>query len=217
TGSEGVTWISWFCSLPGHDFFCEVQEEFIDDEFNLTGLRGLVPYYEEALATIMDLEIEEEPFSDQEAATIEAAAAMLYGMIHQRFILTRQGMRLMLQKYEHGQFGLCPRAYCVQSLMLPCSLVDVPRTDTVRLYCPSCQDLYNPPNVRHQRIDGAYFGTTFAHLFLMTFAGVLPPLRTLPGAYTPQIFGFRVNERSMAGQRMGWLRARVNGPSDAEQ
>jgi casein kinase II subunit beta len=57
SGSEGVSWITWFCSLPGHEFFCEVQEEFIEDEFNLTGLRGMFPYYEEAIATIMDLEI----------------------------------------------------------------------------------------------------------------------------------------------------------------
>lgn len=30
---------TWFCSLPGHEYFCEVAEEFIEDDFNLTGTR----------------------------------------------------------------------------------------------------------------------------------------------------------------------------------
>ena len=38
SGTEGLTWISWFCSLAGHQYFAEVAEEFIEDEFNLTGL-----------------------------------------------------------------------------------------------------------------------------------------------------------------------------------
>lgn len=28
---------NWYCSLPGHDYFCEVHEDFIEDDFNLTG------------------------------------------------------------------------------------------------------------------------------------------------------------------------------------
>lgn len=28
---------TWFTSLPGHDYFCEVHEDFIEDDFNLTG------------------------------------------------------------------------------------------------------------------------------------------------------------------------------------
>jgi hypothetical protein len=42
-----------------------------------------------------DFHLEDESLSEQEATTIEAAAAMLYGMIHQRFIISRQGLRVM--------------------------------------------------------------------------------------------------------------------------
>lgn len=39
-------WISWFCELEGHDFFAEIDEEYIRDTFNLYGLKQLIPRYE---------------------------------------------------------------------------------------------------------------------------------------------------------------------------
>ena len=39
-------------------------------------------------------------------------------------------------------------------------------------------------------MDGSYFGTTFAHLFLMTFPNCIP--RPPDAAYTPRVFGFRI-------------------------
>lgn len=43
------TWISSFCGLMGHEYFAEVAEDFIEDDFNLTGLQAQVPMYKEAL------------------------------------------------------------------------------------------------------------------------------------------------------------------------
>jgi casein kinase II subunit beta len=94
---------------------------------------------------------------------------MLYGLIHQRFICSRAGIQQMSEKYELGHFGVCPRTFCEGVRTLPVGLSDVPGEDTVKLFCPSCLDVYVPPNSRFQTVDGAFFGRTFGSLFLLTF------------------------------------------------
>lgn len=91
------------------------------------------------------------------------------------------------EKYESGIFGICPRVYCISCNVVPCGRVDIPGNDTVKLYCPNCNDLYVPPSSRFQGVDGvcyshyitamvllilflgAFFGTTFPHLFFQTY------------------------------------------------
>ncbi|MDA4132656.1 MAG: casein kinase II subunit beta, partial [Thaumarchaeota archaeon] len=102
-------------------------------------------------------------------SVIESSAEMLYGLIHQRFICSRAGIQQMSEKYELGHFGVCPRTNCNQARTLPVGLSDIPGEDTVKLFCPSCLDVYVPPNSRFQTVDGAFFGRTFGALFLLTF------------------------------------------------
>lgn len=62
--SDPITWINSFCSLLGHEYFAEVSEDFIEDDFNLTGLQSQVPMYKDALEMILDVD----PDSDLEYA-----------------------------------------------------------------------------------------------------------------------------------------------------
>ena len=64
-----------------------------------------------------------------------------------------------VEKYKSGSFGHCHRYYCEKQPVLPVGLSDVPGECMVKLYCPKCQDVYNPRSQRHQHVDGAYFGT----------------------------------------------------------
>lgn len=38
-------WIQWFCGLEDHYFFCEVNDDFIKNDFNLYGLKNRVTKY----------------------------------------------------------------------------------------------------------------------------------------------------------------------------
>ena len=103
TASENEeSWISWFVSLRGHDFFCEVDEEYIQDDFNMTGLAGLVPYYDYALDLMLDVESALDRLNEDQQEVVESAAVILYGLIHARFILTSRGMQRMVS------FTHCP-------------------------------------------------------------------------------------------------------------
>ncbi|CAI0539708.1 unnamed protein product [Linum tenue] len=147
SGSEGddTSWISWFCNLRGNEFFCEVDDEYIQDDFNLCGLSSQVPYYDYALDLILDVESSHgDMFTEEQNELVESAAEMLYGLIHVRYILTSKGMAAMLEKYKNYDFGRCPRVYCCGQPCLPVGQSDIPRSSTVKIYCPKCEDIYYP-------------------------------------------------------------------------
>jgi casein kinase II subunit beta len=49
-----------------------------------------------------------------------------------------------LEKCKNVDFGRCPRVYCSGQPCLPMGQSDVPRTSTVKIYCPKCEDIYYP-------------------------------------------------------------------------
>ncbi|EMS54350.1 Casein kinase II subunit beta [Triticum urartu] len=172
SGSDGedTSWISWYCNLRGNEFFCEVDDDYIQDDFNLCGLSSQVPYYDYALDLILDIESSHgDIFTEEQNELVESAAEMLYGLIHARYILTSKGLAAMLEKYKNYDFGRCPRVYCCGQPCLPVGQSDIHRSN----------------------IDGAYFGTTFPHLFLMTYDHLKPQKPSQ--RYVPRVFGFKLH------------------------
>jgi casein kinase II subunit beta len=188
---DDYAWISWFCALKGNEFFCEVDENYAQDGFNLTGLSGQIPFYDYALDMILDIE-PNGVLSDEQQELVENDSENLYGLIHARYILSIKGLHAMLEKYRQCEFGRCPRVLCHGQATLPVGRSDTTNQDSVKLYCPRCEDIYNPKSSRHEHIDGAYFGTTFAHLFFLTFPQFKVTRST--ETYVPRVFGFRVHK-----------------------
>ncbi len=110
-------------------------------------------------------------------------------------------------QYVNKDFGTCPLVQCGNQAVLPVGLRDDMGTDTVKIFCPKCQCVYHPPPIRSRshhstddigsaNVDGASFGTTFPHLFLMTFSNLVPERLSAESAYIPRVFGFRVHKTS---------------------
>ncbi|KAK8650476.1 hypothetical protein V6N13_140114 [Hibiscus sabdariffa] len=101
--SDGLLLFSHFplCGLRGNDFFCEVDEDYIQDDVNLCGLSSQVPYYEYTLDLILDVESSHsDMFTEEQNELVKLAAVMLYGLVHVRYILTSKGMSSMFYSPE---------------------------------------------------------------------------------------------------------------------
>eukprot|EP01054_Gregarina_sp_Poly1_P004619 Gregarina_sp_Poly_1__4618@NODE_246_length_10752_cov_151_576135_g216_i0_p4_GENE_NODE_246_length_10752_cov_151_576135_g216_i0NODE_246_length_10752_cov_151_576135_g216_i0_p4_ORF_typecomplete_len259_score25_12CK_II_beta/PF01214_18/4_4e66GSu_C4xC_C2xCH/PF09698_10/0_17Cys_rich_KTR/PF14205_6/0_18Cys_rich_KTR/PF14205_6/1_3e04_NODE_246_length_10752_cov_151_576135_g216_i074468222 len=195
------TWIEWYCRLKENRFFVEVEEDYVRDAFNLTGLGEIVPHFNKALDYMLESERDSEESdissTDGDANDLERvyedSAATLYGLVHARFILTTQGIQLMSEKYDHKIYGTCPNTYCHGESVLPIGLYDQPRLQNTMVYCPKCREIYRPLNSRLASIDGAYFGTTFAPLFFMRNQQLQTSFDEIPTYYIPRVFGFKVS------------------------
>ena len=105
------SWIEWFCNLDGNQFLCEVDEDYINNDFNLYGLANYFDNYDEALDTILSKR-GGTSWGSKKEVEIANEAKLLYGLIHARYILTSSGMRKMFEKFKRGEFGACPRVMC---------------------------------------------------------------------------------------------------------
>lgn len=201
---EEIPWIIWFCGLKGNEFFCEVDEDFIKDEFNLTGLSAMVPFYDYAIDMIIDhASPGEEDLTEEQQHMVESAAETLYGLIHARFITTHRGLGLMEEKYRQYHFGRCPRVYCGGQAVLPVGQSDIVRESSVKVFCPKCEDIYYPRSSHHKSLDGAFWGTTFPHLLLLSLQDTNQQQAAgrSKQVYVPRIFGFRVRRKEEQQQQ----------------
>lgn len=73
------------------------------------------------------------------------------------------------------------------------------KNNITQVFCPRCQDVYVPRSARQAALDGAYFGSTFPHLLLMTHPECIPPKPER--AYVPRVYGFRIAGESQYYRR----------------
>jgi casein kinase II subunit beta len=87
-------------SSRGGEFFCEVDEDYITDRFNLTGLSNEVDHFQIAYELVTDT-WEDEGGTKELNIVHENSAKLLYGLIHARYILTPRGLQKMVSPYLH--------------------------------------------------------------------------------------------------------------------
>jgi hypothetical protein len=84
-----------FVSSRGNEYYCEIDEDYLTDRFNLTGLNTEVQYYQYALdlvTDVFDMEVD-----DDMREQIEKSARHLYGLVHARYIVTTRGLAKMVR------------------------------------------------------------------------------------------------------------------------
>ncbi|EAK89111.1 casein kinase II regulatory subunit; besthit Pf 23508244 [Cryptosporidium parvum Iowa II] len=196
-------WVHWYCGLREHYFFIVIPNEYTRDAFNLYGLRQYFPKnYDSLIELILSSNIpDEDDLADPALQDLHREAGELYGLIHARYITTPRGLQIMKHKYDKGCFGKCPRVLCNGYKVLPVGITNELRSRRVRVYCPNCQEAYDPRNVNLIDIDGAFFGTSFPHIFLQVYPEYIST--SCPEPYYPKIFGFRVSDKLSIIERKG--------------
>lgn len=100
----------------------------------------------------------------------------------------------MLEKYLLGDFGTCPRVRCQRQYVLPVGVSEELNTSRVKVYCPKCQEVYQPRSGQVD-LDGAYFGTSFPMAFIQNHKQRMMPKDDMekgPVSYIPKLYGFKV-------------------------
>lgn len=205
---DEVSWIAWYCGKEVNRYLCEVDEVFIRDNFSMYGIRQMFPnQFNRGMELILGQEEDQDYFSRMKNGDRLVSMAMdIYAIIHARFILTPVGMNMMREKYVNGDFGMCPRTLCRKPAhLIPIGISDELGVDEVNRFCIQCEEIYTS-EVACDQLDGAHFGTTFPHLFFMTFPDLATKSRNpakymeknddtgleYPLVYTPRCFGFPV-------------------------
>ena len=54
------------------------------------------------------------------------------------------------EKFYNAEYGRCPRVFCKDQPVLPAAVSDIPHEEAVKVFCPSCEDMYST----RSRLDG---------------------------------------------------------------
>ncbi|KAK5634737.1 hypothetical protein RRF57_010451 [Xylaria bambusicola] len=175
-------WRDWFISSRGNEYFCEIDEDYLTDRFNLTGLNTEVQYYQYALDLITD--VFDLDCDDDMRETIEKSARHLYGLIHARYIVTTRGLAKMptLASVQGSSAG---RIHYYQWAK-PMRLIRNLSNSTVFV-----ARMYTIPSLAHAAIDGAYFGTSFHNIMFQVYPALVPSKSA--ERYIPRVYGFKVH------------------------
>ena len=160
---EEMRWIEVFLNKEENDWILRIPEDFIDDGFNLFGLEEKINNFDESISIIQG------EYSDSDIEVNEEEVTQAYYAIHSRYIISPSGLEEMKELFENKKFGICPRLECQGQAVLPYGISDLFGQDRTYIYCPCCQDIYEPYNSSILNLDGSAFGSNFATLFISTF------------------------------------------------
>jgi len=155
-------------------------------------------------------------------ATVCAAAESIYALVHARYITSPRGLdavrRLMLpgnlpaamggdgdeekERYScyPAVFGRCPRTSCGGNRLLPIGRSDEIGVGTAMRYCCCCGEAFA---LWDSGADGAAWGTSFAHLLLLSYGTELGLVSINKDQYLEEEEVERWGDRGASSTRKG--------------
>lgn len=138
----------------------QIDDCYLQSAVSYYGLNELVPHCSTATRVIKG-RLDPNSVSKDVFHKLIASCKKLYGLLHQRYVVSYDGIRSLENKYRAGIYGKCPRVACNGHALIPMGLSTTPGEDTVKLYCTQCHDIYDCDS----DIDGAYFGPDLPVMF----------------------------------------------------
>lgn len=187
--TKNRSWVENFCSTPRGKYMLQIDQNFLQDQFNNYGLIKIISQFKEAYRLIKCDNLNEYVQDNPVTREIEESAILLYGLLHARYLLTESALKAMRAKYNNGDYECCPRTSCQGTRCLPYGFHDEPNQGFLRIFCPRCKEVYLPENDELTKIDGAFFG----HSYLLSLLSKFPDLVKEPVKTELRLFGFKID------------------------
>jgi casein kinase II subunit beta len=143
-----------FLDTSRTSWLVEIDDYFLQSSVSYYDLNKRVRHCSRAIDVIKGRQFDLRNASREQINSLATSCRLLYGLLHQRFIVTEDGVRKLASKVSAGIYGTCPRLTCKNSKLLPMGLSIEPNEGTVKLWCPKCHDMYESG----MDMDGAFFG-----------------------------------------------------------
>lgn len=184
------SWTEWFLSSQFGLYFVEIDKEFLDNTFNVYGIRQKIPHFKLAWDLIRGSYIPPENYPNTWPANLNDYGIMLYGALHARYLMTTTGMTKMRRKYDLNLFEKCPRTLCKGVQGLPYGEHDDFGKSGMKLFCPCCRNIYRMKSSNGRVLDGSFFGPSWIHTFLIKYSELVP--ESPPEEFVPRLFGYKL-------------------------
>lgn len=174
-------WILKFLSKKRNRYLERIPDLFLEDKFNLFGLKEKVKTFEDSYLAILNTKPSKD--FDEESK--------LYLYIHQRYIFTKMGAENVLDRVISLEYGSCQKHGCDDYPLIPGSISNEFGDSPTMLYCHNCGNLYESRSSL-RRLDGCAWGTGFPHFLILSYPYHFEKKQSVP--YVPKLFGFQISE-----------------------
>jgi casein kinase II subunit beta len=140
----------------------EIDDSFLQSSVSYYDLHRKVPHYSRAAEIVKGASYDLTGVSQEQIDKLANSTRRLYGLLHQRFANTDDGVDKLSLKVNAGVYGFCPRVACKRAKLIPMGFAYELEVDTAKAWCPKCHDVYDMGST----LDGAYFGPDLPMMFL---------------------------------------------------